>query len=50
VIDAVSLQTYVHGRPAKTDYGSVIDVPPTQQLVPQAVPALAIVLSDLELN
>jgi Uma2 family endonuclease len=50
VIDAVKLQTYIHLQPTATGYGSVIKVPPSQQLVPQAVPALAVVLSELELR
>jgi Uma2 family endonuclease len=50
VIDAVKLHAYVHRQPGATGYGSVIEVPPSQQLAPQALPALAVVLSELELR
>jgi len=52
VINAVTLQTRVHRDPTKTGsgsaYRSVTDVHASQRMVPESVPALAVVLSELE--
>jgi Uma2 family endonuclease len=50
VIDAVRLTTRIHRDPAAAGYGSVIDVAAKERLVPQTVPALAVVLSELDLH
>jgi Uma2 family endonuclease len=50
VIDAVKLTTRIHREPTPTGYRWIADVPAGQQLVPQAVPALAVTLSGLELH
>jgi len=50
VIDAVTLQTRIHREPTPTGYRSVVDLPPSQRLVPELVPALALVLSELDLH
>lgn len=50
VIDAVTLQTRIHREPTPTGYRSVVDLPPSQRLVPALVPALAVVLSELDLR
>lgn len=50
VIDAVKLTTRVHRDPMPLGYRSVLDLPPSQQLVPQAAPTLAVVLAELELQ
>jgi len=50
VIDAVTLQTRIHREPTPTGYRSVVDLPPSQRLVPELVPALTLVLSELELH
>jgi Uma2 family endonuclease len=50
VIDAVKLTTRVHREPSETGYRSVVDVPTSQRFVPQAIPALAVVLSELEMH
>jgi Uma2 family endonuclease len=50
VIDAVRLQTRIHREPTPTGYRSILDFAPSQRLVPEAAPALAVVLSDLELH
>jgi Uma2 family endonuclease len=50
VIDAVKLTTRIHRDPTPTGYRSAVDFPASQRLVPQALPALAVVLSELELH
>jgi Uma2 family endonuclease len=50
VIDAVTLQTRMHREPTPTGYRSVVDLPASQRLVPGFAPALAVVLSELELH
>jgi len=50
VIDAVKLQTRIHRDPTPTGYRSVADFAPGQSLVPTATPALAVVLSQLDLR
>jgi Uma2 family endonuclease len=50
VINAVTLQTRIHRDPTQTGYASVVDVAPRERLVPQAAPALAVVLSELDLR
>jgi Uma2 family endonuclease len=50
VIDAVTLQTRVHREPTPTGYRSAGDLSSSQCLVPAAAPALAVVLSELDLN
>ena len=48
VIDAVSLSTRVHRRPAERRFGEVSDHPPTETLVPLHVPGLTLRLADFE--
>jgi Uma2 family endonuclease len=50
VIDAVKLMTRIHREPAATGYGSVVEIPANERLVPQSIPALAVVLSQLDLH
>jgi Uma2 family endonuclease len=50
VIDAVTLQTRIHREPTPTGYRSLLDLPASQRLVPDAAPALAVVLSELDLR
>ena len=50
VIDAVRLQTRIHRDPTLTGYSSAVDLPASQRLVPDALPALAVVLVELELH
>jgi Uma2 family endonuclease len=49
VINAVSLETRIHRKPGPNGYGSVVDLPASGRLVPHLDPALAVVLSELEL-
>jgi Uma2 family endonuclease len=50
VINAVSLETRIHREPSPPGYRSVTDLRPSQRLIPQSVPALAVVLSELDLR
>jgi Uma2 family endonuclease len=50
VIDAVKLATRIHRDPSPTGYRSAVDFPASQRLVPGSTPALAVVLSELELH
>jgi Uma2 family endonuclease len=50
VINAVTLQTRIHREPTAAGYRLVTDHLAGQQLVPKFAPALAIVLSELELH
>lgn len=49
VIDAVRLVTHIHRDPTPTGYGSVVDHGADRRLVPLVSPALAVVLSTLDL-
>jgi Uma2 family endonuclease len=49
VIDAVQLVAHLHRDPSPKGYGTIVECGPTQRLVPQAVPELAVTLSELEL-
>lgn len=50
VIDAVKLITHIHREPTRSGYRSILDLPPSQPLVPASAPALAVTLSELELR
>ena len=50
VIDAAKLVTRIHRDPSPTGYRSLVDVPASHPLVPASIPALAVVLSELELH
>jgi Uma2 family endonuclease len=50
VIHAVTLQTRIHREPSPTGYRSIVDLPPTETLVPELVPAMAVRLADLDLR
>lgn len=50
VIDAVRLVTHIHRNPGPSGYGSVVACAAGQRLVPQIAPALAVVLSELDLR
>jgi Uma2 family endonuclease len=50
VIDAVKLATRIHCDPSPTGYRSAVDWPASQRLVPESIPALAVVLAELELH
>jgi Uma2 family endonuclease len=50
VIDAVKLATRIHRDPSPTGYRSAVDLPASHRLVPASMPALAVVLSELELH
>lgn len=49
-INAVTLATRIHRLPTLTGYRSVVDWPPSECLTPECAPALALVLSELELH
>jgi len=49
VIDAVKLETRIHRDPTATGYRSAVDFAAAQRLVPQLVPALDVVLAELDL-
>jgi Uma2 family endonuclease len=50
VINAATLETRIHREPTVTGYRSAVDLPGSQHLVPKLAPALAVVLSELELH
>jgi Uma2 family endonuclease len=50
VIHAVTLQTRIHREPSPTGYRSIVDLPSTETLVPEFVPAVAVRLADLDLR
>ena len=50
VIHTVTLQTRIHREPSPSGYRSIVDLPPTETLVPAAAPALAVRLADLDLR
>jgi Uma2 family endonuclease len=50
VIDAVTLQTRIHREPTPTGCRSLLDLPASQRLVPDAAPSLAVVLAELDLR
>jgi Uma2 family endonuclease len=50
VINAVTREARIHREPTPTGYRFVVDFPPSQRLVPESAPALAVVLSELELE
>lgn len=50
VIDAVTLATRIHRAPTPTGYRSIVDWPASQRLTPELAPALACVLSELDLR
>ena len=50
VIHAVTLQTRIHREPSPSGYRSILDLPPTETLVPAAAPALVVRLADLDLR
>jgi Uma2 family endonuclease len=50
VIHAVTLQARIHREPSPSGYRSILDLPPTETLVPAAAPALAVRLADLDLR
>jgi Uma2 family endonuclease len=50
VIDAVALETRIHRDPTPTGYRSAVDYSASQRLVPVLAPALAVVLSELDLH
>lgn len=50
VVDAVRLETCVHRDPAPNGYRSVAVVATDRRVVPTAVPTLAVVLSELDLD
>jgi Uma2 family endonuclease len=49
VVDARTLTTRVHREPSAEGYASVVEVPPSDTLVPLLIPPLAIRLGDLDL-
>jgi Uma2 family endonuclease len=50
VVDAQTLTTRVHREPLADGYAAVIEVPPSETLVPQLAAPLAIKLADLDLE
>jgi Uma2 family endonuclease len=50
VINAVELETRIHRLPTATSYRWTDDLSAKERLVPQSVPALAVVLGELELH
>lgn len=49
VIDAETPTTRVHREPSANGYASVVEVPPSETLVPLLVAQLAVRLADLDL-
>jgi Uma2 family endonuclease len=49
VIDAETLTTRVHREPSADRYTSIVEVPPSETLVPLLVAPLAVRLADLDL-
>ena len=50
VVDAQTLTTRVHREPSPEGYASVIEVPPSETLVPLLAPPLAVRMGDLDLT
>jgi Uma2 family endonuclease len=50
VVHAVTLQARIHREPSPSGYRSILDLSPTETLVPAAAPALAVRLADLDLR
>jgi Uma2 family endonuclease len=50
VIDAQTLTTRVHRDPSVNGYAGVVDVPPTETLIPLLAAPLAVRLADLDLT
>ena len=50
VIDAVRLVAHIHREPTPQGYRSVVALPKDARLVPQAEPALAVTLAELDLR
>jgi hypothetical protein len=50
VIDAVRLTTHIHRDPAAAGYGAIVARAAPERLVPQAAPALAVALAELDLG
>ena len=50
VINAVELETRIHRLPAAAGYRWTKDLSVSERLVPQSVPALAVILGELELH
>jgi Uma2 family endonuclease len=50
VIHAVTLQTRIHREPSPAGYRSMVDLPPTETLVPAAAPGLAVRIAELDLR
>jgi Uma2 family endonuclease len=50
IVDARTLATKVHRKPAAKGFGSVTDVKPSRTLVPLLLPSLALKLSDLAIG
>jgi Uma2 family endonuclease len=50
VINAAELETRIHRLPASTGYRWTDDLSARERLIPQSVPALAVVLGQLELH
>ena len=49
VVDAQTLTTRVHREPSGGGYASVVEVPPSETLVPLLAAPLAVRLADLDL-
>jgi Uma2 family endonuclease len=50
VVDAQALKTRVHREPSADGYASVVEVPPSEMLVPLLAAPLAVRLADLDLE
>ena len=50
VVNAVTLETTVHLKPEGEVYGEIVTFAPDQKLVPHLVPALAVVMGELEIR
>jgi Uma2 family endonuclease len=50
VVDAETLTTRVHREPSADGYAGVVEVPPSETLVPLLVAPLAVKLADLDLT
>ena len=50
VIDAQTLVTTIYKQPSAAGYGSRVEIPPTQSLVPEAAPEMRVRLADLPID
>ena len=50
VVNAQTLRTVIHRRPADSGYAGRMELEASERLIPEAVPALAVTLAELDLG